>query len=377
LLFCIDFISWITKNFYATDHAADSSDAEEHSKKKARPSSPALEIGTAECDAMLACGGAHVPDHGTTASLKLPRAALVARVISLVEAANREVYIRGAAGAGKSVLLALVGQELARQNKRFVLVPDARDLRGKWYEIVDMAKLSPIYLLVDEVHTATNSSVWKYLKKPLHMRPLVHTIAAGIPDESQASAMFREHTEVEEILLGLDELETWDVVNFFAARLKQALQQQQQQQQRQRPEQNAPPGDDILEAHREAALRALRFAHSYTQGHAYPCLKMAEFLLTEASVQCMSTGVPAALLAVTASAAFATSVFKAIYNRCYSKVSSETAAQLLVALEKPVDADKVYVELTRLGLWLPIRGMSLLLQYTVMHRYRQAARVAT
>lgn len=76
------------------------------------------------------CAGVAVPPYGLNSTLRIDRAELVAKIIHIAEGPDQQVYIRGAAGTGKTVLLELVALQLARERKTAVIVSHAGDFES-------------------------------------------------------------------------------------------------------------------------------------------------------------------------------------------------------------------------------------------------------
>ena len=234
-------------------------------KRKERPAQSMLDV--KEFVESMVAEGVAVPRHGLNSTLRIPREALVQKVVQLAEEIEQNVYIRGAAGTGKTVLLELIALHLQSVGKRAVFIQHISELQNCWGDIHEILRdKKPLYVLVDEAHMIpANDPVLMYLKKP---RSPIITIAAGIPDESRSSAMFSHHIEVKEMFLTVEELISPVVVNFYADRLSESLRTKR----------------IVVDAAGEQCVaivnKLLPFAHKYTNGHSFPCLKMAEFFVT-------------------------------------------------------------------------------------------------
>lgn len=336
-------------------------------KRKERPAQSMLDV--KEFVESMAAEGVAVPRHGLNSTLRIPREALVQKVVQLAEENERNVYIRGAAGTGKTVLLELIALHLQSVGKRAVFIQhssELEDCRGDIDEILRDKK--PLYVLVDEAHmTPANNAVWMYLKKP--QSPFI-TIAAGIPGDSRSSAMFSRHIEVKEMFLTVEELISPEVVKFYAGRLSESLRIK---------------GIVVDAAGEECAAtvnKLLSFAHMFTNGHSFPCLKMAEFFVTAECERCRDTHISGADMEVSltqslSSPAFGT-VYNTIYNRCYHMIAGNTFERLISAWwSDAAMSEAVLDELTRLGLWLREDNclISLLLQQVVLKKRGDAGRL--
>jgi predicted AAA+ superfamily ATPase len=129
-----------------------------------------------------------VPKHGLNSALRIPRDALVQKAIQLAEENDQNVFIRGAAGTGKTVLLELITQRLQKDGKRAMFIQHASDFANFLGDInILLLDEKPLYLLIDEAHMSLDNTVSMYLKKP---HSAFFTIAAGIPSDARTSAMF-------------------------------------------------------------------------------------------------------------------------------------------------------------------------------------------
>jgi hypothetical protein len=233
-------------------------------------------LGVNEFVQSMMAEGVEVPRHGLNSSLRIPRDALVQKVIHLAEGAEGHVYIRGAAGTGKTVLLQLIALHLQSVGKRAVFVQHITELQDCWGDIDEILRDKKLlYVLLDEAHMVPASDpVWMYLKKP--RSPFI-TIAAGIPGDSRSSSMFSCHIEVKEMFLAADELISLEVVQFYTEWLSESLR-------------TKGIVVDIAGAQCVATVnKLLSFAHMFTNGHSYPCLKMAELFVTAECERCRDT----------------------------------------------------------------------------------------
>ena len=255
-------------------------------------------------------------------SLRICREALVQKVIRLAEGSEQHVYISGAAGTGKTVLLELIALHLQSVGKRAVFIQHISELKECWGDIDEILRdKKPLYVLIDEAHMApANDSVWMYLKKP---RSPIITIAAGISDASRSSAMFSCHIEVKEMFLTAEEVISPEVVKFYADRLSEALRTK---------------GIVVDTAGAECVAtvkKALSFAHTFTNGHSFPCLKMAEFFVTAECERCRDAHISGGDMEVSLTQSLSSPAFDAvyhvIYSRCYHIIAGNTFERLISA----------------------------------------------
>ncbi len=303
-----------------------------------------------------------VPPFGLNSSLRIDRADLVSKTIKIAEGRDQQVYIRGAAGTGKTVLLELIAMKLAQEGKRAVVIRHAGDFESCWSDIKNLADNGPLYVLVDDVHHTVKDSIWSYLRTGAK-RPFI-TIGAGIPDEARASVLFLHHIEVREMLLESAELQRESLVQFYASLLEKSCENIEREVSK--------------EECTTAVKDVLSFTHEFTSGHIFPCLKMVEYFVTDCCAECLAADVRGELQRAIASPQFAT-VFDAIFKRCYSSIGFETFDRLAAAWwTEPGGARAVWTELARLGLWLTGENclISLLLQYTIMNKFGPSARAA-
>ena len=122
--------------------------------------------------------------------------------------------------------------------------------------------------------------------------------------------------------------------------------------------------------------KVLSFAHIFTNGHSFPCLKMADFFVTAECERLMSRC--SHLRWRHGGVSDSVTVFTCIVSyRCYHTIAGKT-------FERPISAwwsdvgmpEAVLDELTRLGLWLREENclISLLLQQVVLKKRGDAGR---
>jgi hypothetical protein len=298
---------------------------------------------------------ASLPGRGVQPYPLLDRCVLVARTIQLAELYEQHVYIRSAGGTGKSKLLVLIAQELERRGKLVMIVPHISYLEDCWEDIMTTSGKGPLYVLIDEAHHVPNHRVWIYLK---HVPgPQFITIAAGIPD-TDTSSLFMHHIENCEMMLTVGELHAPQVVEFYAHRLKQAC------------ERSEAPLQRSAACYEHAARSALQFTHMITSGHTFPCVKVMDYLVTEACEFCLASDVSTSLQRALATKHFADSALTTIDGRCFRGITADMIAHMTMVLQDRTASDLVFGDLDRLGL-LRLRGgchLSLLLQQALLYR---------
>jgi hypothetical protein len=264
------------------------------------------------------------------------------------------------------VLLELIALHLQSVGKRAVFIQHISLLRDCWGDIHEILRdEKPLYVLVDEAHKIpANDPVWMYLKKP--HSPFI-TIAAGIPDDSRFLAMFSRHIEVMEMFLTVEELTSPEVVKFYADRLSESLRTK------------GIVVDTAGEECMVTANKVLSFAHNFTNGHSFPCLKMAEFFVTAECARCRDTYISGGDMEVSLTQSLSSPAFYAvydtIYHRCYYRIAGNTFERLISPWWSDAGmSEAVMDELTRLGLWW--RGenclINLFLQQVVLKKRSDA-----
>ena len=313
---------------------------------------------------IMAATGVEVPRHGLNSVLCIPRDALVQKVIRIAELKEQNVYIHGPSGTGKTVLLELIAKHLKSSGKRAVYIDHANNLRACSDDIREILRdEQPLYVLVDEAHmNPVGETVWMYLKRP--SAPFI-TIAAGIPGDPHISGMFAYHIEVKEMFLTVAEITSQEVVKFYADRLSESLRIKN-------------IGVDSASAECVAIVnKLLSFSHMFTNGHSFPCLKLAEFFAT---VECerlrhtyiLGGDLDMTLIQSLSSRAFDI-VYDLIYKRCYYGIPSITFERLISTWwSNTVESHAVMQDLTRIGLWLEDENCltSLMLQQVIMKKQR-------
>jgi hypothetical protein len=282
----------------------------------------------------------------------------VTDIIAIADGKKKQILIRGAAGSGKTSLLAHVARELERRNLRVVIaddpsmLPSVDELRlqaweGQQKKNPEEQRKRPLYLLVDEAQQSYGKGVLHSLVKMNPNNRNIVIIAAGIPGKTNESAAFFNRIEPERVLLSEDEVCQDAVVQFFYGKLSLAL-----------------GNDRVGSTAREATVEVLKFSHYYTAGHAHACLKIAEYCVTHHAEKCMGTQLREELGLALGCKTFVTGAGKTIFGRCFPYFSVHTAVDTL--RNKYVSGDPAVVnQLQEHGLWDTANNclLSPLLQY--------------
>jgi len=300
-----------------------------------------------------------IPDEGT-GPLRLHRDNLVEQIISVAtEGKRKQVLLRGAAGTGKTSLLTYVGRHLEAQNKR-VVIAAVPDMLPKLAELLDQARKGcqeespeevqdrPLYLLVDEAQQSYGKGVLHALLKMHADKRNIVIIAAGIPGKEGESSAFKNRIDSDKMLLTETELcEDEEVIQFFSEKLVAAL----------------GPGH-LPDTTRRATIDVLKFSHYYSAGHAYACLKIAEYCVKYQAEKCIDQHQREELGLALGSEAFLGEVGKGIFKRCFPFFSDYNSVEDL--RNKYMSGSTLLVsKLQEHGLWDMTRNclLSPLLQY--------------
>eukprot|EP01039_Chlorochromonas_danica_P005780 gene5778-6365_t len=255
-----------------------------------------------------------IPEEGT-GLLRLQRDLLVDQIISAAESKKKHVLLRGAAGTGKTSLLARVARKLEALTKR-VLVAANPSMLPKLEALLELGRqsdqsdlkimassTSPLYLLIDEAQQSYGRGVLQaLLKVPAKNRNII-IIAAGIPGKDGESAAFTSRIESDRVLLSEEEVIQEEVIQFFGNKLTTAL----------RTIRPAVPES----ATRDATTVVLKFSHHYTAGHAYACLKVAEYCVRNEAERCVGQQPWESLGLALGSESFLSAAGRDIFKRCF------------------------------------------------------------
>ena len=305
-----------------------------------------------------------IPDEGT-GLLRLQRDMLVNQIMSAAEGKKKHVLLRGAAGTGKTSLLAHVARKLEAQTKRVLVAANPSMLPNLETLIVlgwqsdlkikpKVASTSPLYLLIDEAQQSYGRGVLQaLLKVPAKNRNII-IIAAGIPGKEGESGAFTNRIESDRVLLREEEVIQEEVIQFFGNKLTTAL--------------NTILPAGSLSATSDATAVVLRFSHYYTAGHAYACLKLAEYCVNNEAERCVGEQAWKALGLALGSEAFLSAAGRDIFKRCFPFFCDNTAVEDL--RNKYLSGSTALVsKLQEHGLWNTARNslLSPLLQYHLFH----------
>lgn len=89
-------------------------------RKNSFPSPPMEEVD--EFVESMTARGIQVPRYGMNNFLRIPRESLVRKAIDIVENRDKHIYISGAAGVGKTMLLQLIAIQLKKEGKRSIFI---------------------------------------------------------------------------------------------------------------------------------------------------------------------------------------------------------------------------------------------------------------
>lgn len=171
------------------------------------------------------------------------------------------IYFRAPTGSGKSVLLQLFGEALAKDHPVYCIghVDDLNHLSDDHFKrLEEKHKGRKVFLLVDEVQANVNSARWNYLlKRPTN----IVTIGMGIPREENPSPQFSVKRDPEVLLLRECDLD--NSLNEFLSGLLTS---------------KVDGSNTNISAIVETMIRIVL---TYTSGHAYPFLKILEYCCTE------------------------------------------------------------------------------------------------
>ena len=312
-----------------------------------------------EPDDILEANDRDIPDEGT-GPLRLKREKLVDQIISAATKDDKkQVLLRGAAGTGKTSLLVYVGRYLEAQNERVVvaalpdMLPHLKELLEQAGGQGESSENRPLYLLVDEAQQSYGKGVLHALLKMHPDKRNIVIIAAGIPGKEGESAAFKNRIDSHSMLLTEQELcEDEEVIQFFSRKLVAALGTDQ------------PPDTTI----RTATIDVLKFSHHYTAGHAYACLKIAEYCVKYEAKKCINQSQIGELGLALGSAAFLNQVGIGIFKRCFPFFSGYNSVEEL-RRGYMSGSTSLVSKLQEHGLWDIARNclLSPLLQYHLFH----------
>jgi hypothetical protein len=268
-----------------------------------------------------------MPDRGFFGGLNISRAALVDQVIqNLTATLGKHVFLRAARGTGKTLLLAELGLALQARGHT-VAVAESTDHLEWWFASYGYLPHPdfPEFLLVDDVHRGLNtSSVRHFAGKDIAAGNLkTRTIFAGLPGDPGNSYILQDRVSAQTLTLNETELTQQGVVAYFAQQLSAAEAMTELAPVAVRKDSTGPapasvPSAATKEDTDAAAKRLLGFAHQYTGGHAYACLRIASYLAAHITVsQLLGADYEGTLTEALSAPDFAP-VYEDVRCRCYS-----------------------------------------------------------
>jgi hypothetical protein len=272
--------------------------------------------------------GLSIPENGIGA-LRILRPQLVDEIIaSALDPAVKHVFLRGARGFGKTVLLEEIAEKLQDSGFR-VLIAQRPAALESWFANRESLrpKEQPHILIVDEVQDAFErgqgvSAVAYLAGKDCHTDNLEYvTIFAGIPGKQSRSIVLKNRLDIEKLLLTEGDLMTHDAMDFFCRRL-QAVQGTSDRIGQAEDDQVATGSRNS----NEFISKIIRFVVAFTNGHCFACLKMIEYLVEHIAVTDLhGDGYETTLRAAITSADFEP-VFRSIEMRCFDLHKAEIRA---------------------------------------------------
>jgi hypothetical protein len=268
--------------------------------------------------------------------LHIPRPALVEEIIRDVDKNDdKHLFVRGAAGFGKTILLRDIAQSLVSRGKTVLIAQNPHELQA-WYQENknQLDAVEPDYLLVDEIQWSFTSTAVGHFAAKFAVPSLLkaRTIFAGIPSKESDSYMLRNRFRAAGLLLGEDEILQEGVVDYFQRLIKQG---------------STDAAKETKEGeNKQAAMRALRFARQYSAGHMYPCLRLAEFFVKRFTASELTEG---NMVKSMASAEFLApgGPQRDITKRCFFQLDYKSAALLETCMQGEHSE-----ALPALGLWV-------------------------
>jgi len=237
-------------------------------------------------------------------------------------------YFRGPRGSGKSVMLHLLGKRLLEINKKVFFIEHAGYLRNLSKELlieVDESLKEPAYILIDEVHENTSDPLWDYLlKKALN----IVVIGAGIPNLDGRSPAFKHKFPPIFFLLKSEDLDI-KVIEKFEELLNNGLK-----------------SSSVVNT-RTVVENTLSWVLSYTGGHAFPFLKLSEYLLINEKQACINKKLDSI---VCGAHFFGLQISKEIIARSFQLSGDVVTASNNIFSLGIVDKSNEYI-LTNAGLW--------------------------
>jgi hypothetical protein len=279
------------------------------------------------------CGS--LPHGGFFTGLHVSRAGLVDQVIqNLTATLGKHVFLRAARGTGKTLLLAELGLALQARGHT-VAVAESTDHLEWWFASYGYLPHPdfPEFLLVDDVHRGLNtSSVRHFTGKDIAAGNLkTRTIFAGLPGDPGNSYILQDRVSAQTLTLNETELTQQGVVAYFAQQLSAAEAMTELAPVAVLKDSSGPAPATLPSAITKkdtdaAAKRLLSFAHLYTGGHAYACLRIASYLAAHMSVTQLLRADHKVTLTEALNAPDFAPVYEDVRCRCYSHLWDKAQA---------------------------------------------------
>ena len=226
--------------------------------------------------------------------------------------------------------LTLLGLALEERGDVVFHIKHASALVGLQQELELVGTVEkPVYLLVDEVQANLKDQTWGFLLKEDNRSIIV--IGAGIPVEDPSPSFLVRHSPLE-LLLTAEDFD--HAVILKLAHLLEATPR------------NQATFPQLYESPAATVRRLVDWLLTYTRGHAYPMLKLAEYCLTEhADLCCLGR-----YEQIVGGAFFASQAGKAIMHRSYS-LSDPCRTSAEEICQEPWTRRVKSISLIRAGLW--------------------------
>jgi hypothetical protein len=250
----------------------------------------------------------------------LNRTGFINRIADLIlETTSSSYYFRAPRGSGKSVFLQLLGKELERRGQIVYLIKHAGKLeKFDENQLIKLVDGRNVILLIDEVHRNFESDKWDYLLKENHN---ITTVGVGIPYLNDVSPSFQEKYEPHDFFLTDEDLSN-DIISYFSS---------------------------LIGSSNESEVKdTLLYLLSYSGGHCYPFLKIAEYLFSQHSRNCTDLNQVASI--VCGSPFFESSNCKKILGRSFH-FDSEVMESSDAILSTGIKSYRHEGVLSKLGLW--------------------------
>ena len=263
------------------------------------------------------------PENGVGNTL-FNRRALVNRFLEDVfHSKKRRFYIRGPRGSGKTVLLYLIGRELQRLGETVYVVKHAgalRDLNKRHFMALEdkLREGKKLYLLIDEVHQNTSDKMWNYLLKETSK---TITIGFGIPKIQDYYLSIEQKYEPSFVMLTKEDFSTEEELQLLGH------------------------GANVSDTSMISDL--VDWMLEYTGGHAYPCLKLCEYMLRHQKLCCKERNYESVL---NSGEFYESSVFETIDGRAYDLSVTTRESAYNIFKTGVVSLSDVH-RISKVGLW--------------------------